>query len=404
MGIGIFLPTRVECNDGEWFTASFVPRQLAALSAHSGRIDLISFTSFRNQSPEFKQSLSKDFFRVLPVPGKDDGLSLLTSGLSAFVRSLRWIIDSHASDWSCFIVYEGTIPSQLAFRIARQAGLPVFIWVGGDAYASTVRRVKCYSWPAKTLRLLLAKQNRRALRSMARKSMGVIATGEEIAEGYRNIAPAVCSFVATTVPATSVDASLLEQRFAKRQTLLQLLTVGRITPVKGLEYLLRALTALRNSGISFQLKIVGPEQEADYAARLKAEVAASGTAECVEFSGEIPAARMEDFYREADILVLPSLSEGTPKVLPEAMAKGLPIVASRVGAVADIVGDAGILLEPRDVNGLAAALLRLARDPELRFKLGRIAVCRAREFTLENQIYGIADWMTAIISHGTQSA
>lgn len=399
MGVGIFLPTRVASRQGEWFTKSFVPRQMAALAARLGLVDLISFTAPSRQSAELKQTLPKEEFRVNPVPGKDDGFRLLLTGLPALAGSLRRIIHSRASEWSSFIVYEGSIPSQLAFRIARAAELPVFVWIGGDAYASMARRVNDYSWAAKTSRLLLAKQNRWALRSMARHSAGVIVTGQELAEHYRSIAPAVRSFVATTVSAVSVDASLPELRFSRRQVPVRLLTVGRITPVKGLEYLLRAIVELRDSGMAFQLKFAGPEQEAGYAARLKSEIAALGASEWVEFCGEIPSEKMEEAYREADIFILPSLSEGTPKVLPEAMAKGLPIIATTVGAVPEIVGDAGILLEPRDVQGLSAALLRLGRDPELRLKLGQNAVRRARGYTLENQIHGIGDWMTGRISH-----
>lgn len=399
MGIGFFLPTRVEYNHDEWFTGSFVPRQLAALATRAGRVDLISFTAPKKQFLGLKQPLPKEMFRVNPVPGKVGGLSLLLSGLPALEYSLRRIIYSRGSEWSCFVVYEGSVPSQLAFRIARGAGLPVFTWIGGDAYASTARRVEHYSWSGGIARMLLAKENRWALRRMAQNSAGVIATGEELAERYRGIAPAVRSFVATTVPAASVEASLPEERFATHHAPLRLLTLGRLTEVKGFEYLLHALAEVETSGISWHLKLAGPEHEVGYAARLKAEAAALGIAERVEFSGELLASETQKLYEEADIFILPSLSEGTPKVLPEAMASGLPIIATRVGAVADIVGDAGILLGPRDVRGLADALLTLARDPELRLHLGRAAVSRAREFTLENQIYGIADWMMARISH-----
>jgi glycosyltransferase involved in cell wall biosynthesis len=92
----------------------------------------------------------------------------------------------------------------------------------------------------------------------------------------------------------------------------------------------------------------------------------------VEFLG--PLAYGEELfarYREADAFVLPSPSEGTPRVLVEAMMFGLPLVASRVGGIPDLVreGENGLLVPPGDAEALAAALLRLADDPGLRARM-----------------------------------
>src|SRR6185503_12061522 len=86
--------------------------------------------------------------------------------------------------------------------------------------------------------------------------------------------------------------------------------------------------------------------------------------------------------QQAAICILTSDHEGTPNVLLEAMAAGLPVVATRVGGVPQIVwhGQTGFLHEPDDLEGLAASVLRLATDPELRNAMGR----RARNFVEEN--------------------
>ena len=92
---------------------------------------------------------------------------------------------------------------------------------------------------------------------------------------------------------------------------------------------------------------------------------------------------MSSVYHQAAICVLTSDFEGTPNVLLEAMASGLPVVATRVGGVPGIVrhGETGFLLDPDDLDGLTAALVELVRNSQLRTGMGR----RARTYVEENQ-------------------
>jgi glycosyltransferase involved in cell wall biosynthesis len=81
-----------------------------------------------------------------------------------------------------------------------------------------------------------------------------------------------------------------------------------------------------------------------------------------------------EFMHGIDVFVLPSLTEGTPNAIIEAMSHGKPIIATAVGGVPDFVtDDVGILVRPNDVNALAAAMARLAGDSELRVRMGRAA-------------------------------
>ena len=81
-----------------------------------------------------------------------------------------------------------------------------------------------------------------------------------------------------------------------------------------------------------------------------------------------------------DVLVLPSFAEGTPNSIVEAMAHGIPIIASAVGGIADMIGDdAGVLVPPGDANALAAAMLRLTLDCEAREQMAKKAKERYRK-------------------------
>jgi glycosyltransferase involved in cell wall biosynthesis len=87
------------------------------------------------------------------------------------------------------------------------------------------------------------------------------------------------------------------------------------------------------------------------------------------------------FMQSLDVFVMPSFTEGTPNCIVEAMAHGKPIIASEVGGVPDMIGDeAGILVAPGDVKGLADAMVRLAQDAQLRRSMGLAARARYERF------------------------
>ena len=102
---------------------------------------------------------------------------------------------------------------------------------------------------------------------------------------------------------------------------------------------------------------------------------AHGISELCDFAGVYT--RTEEkgsFMRGLDVFVLPSLTEGTPNGIIEAMAYGLPVISTTVGGVPDLVSDeTGILVPPGDAEALAQAMSRLAEDAHLRERMGRAA-------------------------------
>jgi teichuronic acid biosynthesis glycosyltransferase TuaC len=140
-----------------------------------------------------------------------------------------------------------------------------------------------------------------------------------------------------------------------------LLWVGRMVPVKGLDVLLEACRRLVKTSVPFRLYLVGdgPSRPA-----LEAEARRAGLAERVVFAGPCPHERLGDWYRAADLTVLPSRSEGLPNVLRESAACGTPFVASRVGGVAEIADDSLDELVPPECPGaLAGAIGRTLATP-----------------------------------------
>ena len=148
---------------------------------------------------------------------------------------------------------------------------------------------------------------------------------------------------------------------------------GFANQVKGGEVLVAALPAALASEPALRLTLAGPgEPPADAAALTAAEPR-------LEWAGWLGPGEKDALLRGAECFVMPSLSEGMPMALLEAMAYGMAIVATRAGGIPELVEDevTGLLVEPGNPEALAAALGRLAADPELRQRLAGAARERA---------------------------
>jgi glycosyltransferase involved in cell wall biosynthesis len=155
-----------------------------------------------------------------------------------------------------------------------------------------------------------------------------------------------------------------------------ILIVGRLSSEKDHRTLLEAMRRLQGSAPPPHLLIVGDGPER---ARIEEAVRAFGLAGSVTLTGQVPSA--EPYYGIADICVLSSLSEGSPNALLEAMAAGVPVVATAVGGVPEMVahGESALLIEPGDCQAMTNAIAALLGDSEM---AQRLAV-KAREVVLE---------------------
>lgn len=152
--------------------------------------------------------------------------------------------------------------------------------------------------------------------------------------------------------------------------------VGRVVAIKDVETFLRACRHVADELPGAEFAVVGPlDHEPEYAGAC-AELAESlGLGERIVFTGETDT---EPWYRRLDVVVLTSLSEAQPLVLLEAMAAGVPVVATAVGGCPELLEAAGLLTPVRDSRATARAILRLCADPALRARLARSGLARVR--------------------------
>ena len=198
-----------------------------------------------------------------------------------------------------------------------------------------------------------------------------------VAESERasGLAARSCDEETTVVIHNGVDLRAARPRRRRDSGPPRIVSVGRLQEPKDPLTLVRALGSLR--GRSFAALIVGegPDRPA-----VVAELRRLGLGRATELAGarhDVP-----ELLAAADIFVLSTRSEGLPLSILEAMSAGLPVVASRVGGIPELVvdGETGLLVPPGDPASLAAAIERLLEDPGLRDRLGAAGRARLEEF------------------------
>jgi glycosyltransferase involved in cell wall biosynthesis len=173
-----------------------------------------------------------------------------------------------------------------------------------------------------------------------------------------------------------VDTDHFAPKFRAESQTVRIVAIGRLVKQKRFDKLLSMLAHINApSHLPFKALIVG---DGPLRSQLEIQAAELGLQNAVEFKGAVADSR--EIYHQADLFVLTSDWEGMPNVVLEAMACGLPVVATKVGDVTDLIrdGETGFLADPQDEVKLVAALLKLLHNPSLRKELGH----RSREYVV----------------------
>ena len=283
----------------------------------------------------------------------------LVRKLSRLLR--EWKVDVvHSHEFSCAVY--GT-------AAARWLGLPNVITMHGNSTMTQAwRRRAAVRWAFRNSAASVAVS--RATKLQLDRDLG--------------LAPSIVQVVHNGIPIRAGDAEPVRREFGVREGELLILAVGNLDPRKGHMILLEALAQLDAEGCAVPWRLViaggrgGPERP-----RLEAFAAERGFAARVHILGQredIP-----NLQAAADIFAMPSLWEGLPLALLEAMFGGTAIVASDTSGIPEAIAhcEHGLLVPPGDSRALAAALGQLIRDSQLRARLASAARARAEsEFSI----------------------
>ena len=285
-------------------------------------------------------------------------------------RALRRLMVSERPD----VVHTHSSKAGILGRLAaRRAGVPVVV--------HTIHGLPFHPFQNPLVRRFYVALERRAARRSDRlitvadaMTRQALAAGVGRPEQFRTI----YSGLEVETFLRDCDRAEVRRRFGLAADDLVVGKVARLSDLKGHEYLFEAFDEVAAAEPRAKLLLIGDGwRRAEYERR----VADSGLAGRVVFAGLIPPTEVPAAIHAMDVLVHTSLREGLARVLPQALLSGVPAISYDVDGANEVIenGVTGFLLPPREVKGLAEAILKLLRDPDLRERLAKAGRERVRE-------------------------
>ncbi|MEZ8644883.1 glycosyltransferase family 4 protein [Vibrio cyclitrophicus] len=163
---------------------------------------------------------------------------------------------------------------------------------------------------------------------------------------------------------------------------INMLYVGYLREAKGVDNLIDALVLLHDAGVDFIFNIVGSGPMENL---LRSTVTSKGMGEKIKFLGYISDRdNLLDIYSASHLFVFPSLSEGSPRVVIEAMSRGVAVIATDVGNTRELLKGNGLCIKPNDVNAILDAMIFYSKHESNRYSDARKALEHSRNLTIEN--------------------
>lgn len=279
-----------------------------------------------------------------------------------YLTSLAWELVTHRHEYDIIHVFQTNLSAYVAAVIAKRLGKKVVTTCHGAGDSGDMAIWSCVPGGRRLLKTVCAKVD--AVTGVSNDVMMELDEAGFDPKRTRYIP----NGVSTSRPVGSQSAS--RSILGLPSDAFIAVFVGRLTVEKAPEFLLDTWMSVLEQYPSSRLLFVG---EGEKRAMLQAKARRAGVSDSVIFRGWVD--NVDEYLKAADVFLLPSTNEGMSIALLEAMALGLPVVASRVSGTVDVIkhGENGLLFEPADMEGLADCIISLIESPKRRVLLGRQA-------------------------------
>ena len=378
-------------DSGRWLSDSYMWKQLEDIQDFLD-CDFLCLFSEGPQPRNCQVNLPAERVRGLPVASTKT--AYVMKNAAKIKSSLNQLLANQT--YQNLILFEPYLVNLYLAQVGRQRRIRIIPWFSGDYSRSNLIGLKTFQnlphWGKAVGRWLL---HSLIVKYLAQVSSVVITDSPHLFPHKQKVVFAPSQTINQKEMAGLPCAPVGEKAE------LSLLFVGRVVPLKGLHYLIQALSDLKDPP-PFHLTIVGPlygSEDGGYEFTLRRLIQEKGLGPQVTLTGNISDRReLEKYFLQADFFILPSLTEGAPKAICEAMAYGLPVLASRVGGIPLLVRDGldGLLIDPRKPADLAAALGSMLRDRQELRLMGQAARERALELSKELIFQRLAQEINAL--------
>lgn len=286
-------------------------------------------------------------------------------------RSIEAVMQQAFGPGKAYILRVPGIVGRTASQVLRRKSIPYGVEVVGDPWDVFAPGVVNHP-----LRPLLRRLFTRALKQTVQKSSAALYVTQQALQRRYPVASGVFQTAASNVQID--DTSLAPQpKTLASGGRIELISAGSLAQLyKAPDVMLKALAELTGKNFDCRLTWLG---DGKYKAAMQKLAAELQLADRVDFRGSVPPAEVGRALAEADIFVSASRTEGLPRVVVEAMACGLPCVATRVGGVPELL-DESVLVEAGDAAGLAARLAEMMRNPLWAARQAAINLKKAQEY------------------------
>lgn len=378
MRIGLYADQGYVSADGAIYASQPFVLFMLSMRQVGEQVILLGRLDPRPASSHYRLPADVEF---APLPWYEQASDPLAVVRTAW-RSLRafW----HALDTIDLVLVFGPGPMATAFAIvAKLRGKPVALGVRQD-YPAYVR----LRHPGRRGLSLAARALDAAFRLIARRCP-VLGVGPELARRYGRPGHALAISISLVREADIVPAQrALSRAYAGE---LSVLTVSRLDREKNPLMLADVLARLRAHDLPVRLVVYG---DGPLAGQLEERLRELGVADHAELRGHVSLADgLLDAYFSSHVFLHVSWTEGMPQVLLEAFARGIPVVATAVGGVAQLATDAALLVGPGDPDAAAEAVRAVLADPDLRARLIEAGLERVRDRTAEAECRRIARFL-----------